>query len=214
MFSPVKYSVLACVLATTFLAQSSPYSDSQSLTCNDLSEGLAYNASVTLNTTALNFGYLGANDGVIIREEDSAIWQISSYVGPRYDGDAEVYSENETQAVLWLDTEDTSMERLGDHIGLCHNYVPLQNRTTGNLTWSREVLERAQADNGDCKTMLGEECVAALENWYSGQGLGVWGTERDPACNIMKNTIPSECEGMLSEAVTMGKYLDLWQRRG
>ena len=70
MFSAIRYSVLACVLATTSLAQSSPYSDSQSLTCDDLSEGLAYNASVTLNTTALNFGYLGDNDGVIIREED------------------------------------------------------------------------------------------------------------------------------------------------
>jgi uncharacterized protein YheU (UPF0270 family) len=182
------------------------------LTCDDLSKGLAYNASVTYNTSALNFQYLGANDALFISEDDTATWQISSYLGPAHPGDGINHSENDTQAVLWLDTQDTDMEYRGNRIGLCHSYVPLQNKT-GNLTWSREVLERAQDDNGDCKTMLGEECVTALERWYSGQGSAVWGNDKK-RCNVMKNTIPSECKGMLSEPVTLGKSLGLWQQRG
>ncbi|USP82131.1 hypothetical protein yc1106_09405 [Curvularia clavata] len=157
MSLPIAYSVLASLLATSH-AQSSSDSGSQSLTCDDLSGGLAYNASVTHNTTAVNFAYLGNDD---------------------------------------------DMGRLGDHIGLCHNYVPLQDHRSGNLTWSREVLERSQQDNGEFKTMLGEECVAALERWYTGQGPSVWSTDRYPACTVIQNTVPPECEGMLSEPFTM-----------
>ncbi|XP_014551364.1 hypothetical protein COCVIDRAFT_20351 [Bipolaris victoriae FI3] len=199
----VKYSVLASLLATTPHAQSSSNSGSQTLTCDDLSGGLAYYASVTHNTTAIKFAYLGANDGVTISRDDTATWKISSRIGPAYDSDGVMSSENQTQTVLWLDTEDTDMERLGDHIGLCHNYIPLQDHRTGNMTWSREVLERSQQDNGDCKTMLGEDCVAALERWYAGQGLSVWSTDRYPACTAIQNTMPPECEGMLTEPVTM-----------
>jgi hypothetical protein len=175
------------------------------LTCDYFSESLAYNASIIQNTTALNFFWLGANENAIIKEDDSTTWQISSYIGPGYSGGMAEYGENDTQAVLWLDTRDSNIVRWGDLMGLCHNYVPLQNRTTGNLTWSREVLERAQDDNGDCRTMLGTECVEALESWYHDQGHMAWITKESPACSAIQHTIPSECEGILSEAVTMGK---------
>jgi hypothetical protein len=206
MATLIKRSLLASILATTCFTQNTSESGSQSLTCDDVSESLAYNASVIQNTTALNIVWLGANERVMITEDDRTTWQISSYIGPGYNGGMAEYGENDTQAVLWLDTGDSNMERLGDLMGLCHNYVPLQNRTTGNLTWSREVLERAQDDDGDCRTMLGTECVEALQSWYQNQGQAIWTTDQSPACSSIEHALPSECEGMLSEAVTMGKF--------
>lgn len=202
MLPPTRHSVLASVLATIAYAQSSSGSDPESLTCDDLSDGLAYNASVTHNTTALTLTYLGSDSEPLIREDDGTNWQISSYIGP-YTGMGDEYGENDTQAVLWLDIGESDMERLGNRMGFCQNYVPLQNQTNGNLTWSREVLERAQDDDGDCKTMLGEECVQALQTWYSGQAFGLWSTQE---CSSIDHTIPSECEGMLTEAVTMSEF--------
>ncbi|RYN84597.1 hypothetical protein AA0117_g811 [Alternaria alternata] len=203
MSTLIKHSLLASVLATTSFAQNTSKPESQSLTCDDLSESLAYNASIIQNTTALNLVWLGDEERVAITEDDQTTWTISSYIGPGYNGGMAKYDENETQAVLWLDTGDSNMERLGDIIGLCHSFVPLQNRTTGDLTWSREVLERASEDDGDCKTMLGTECVEALESWYRRQGQAAWNDDQYPPCSAIQNTIPSECEGMLSEAVTM-----------
>jgi hypothetical protein len=198
-----KTSVLAFLLATTTHAQSSSDTDSPSLTCDDLSGSLAHNASVVHNTTALAFLWLGGDGDLIIREDDRTTWQISSYIGPVYDrGYAPEHDENDTQAILWLDTGDSNMERLGRRMGFLHNYIPLQNRTNGNLSWSREVLERSQEDSGDCKTMLGEECVQALQSWYSNQATSVWLSDGDYA---IEHTIPSKCEGMFSEATTLGE---------
>ncbi|KAI4655618.1 hypothetical protein J4E93_000332 [Alternaria ventricosa] len=198
MLRPTRHSVLASVLATIAYAQSSSDSDPETLTCDDLSDGLAYNASVTHNTTALTLSYLGSDSDPSFSEDNGINWQISSYIGP-YIWPGDGISENDTQAVLWLDVGESDIERLGNRMGFCHNVVPLQDFTTSNLTWSRQVLERAQDDNGDCKTMLGEECVQALQNWYSGQN-SVWISQD---CSTIKHTIPSECEGMLAEAVTV-----------
>ncbi|CAN9096236.1 unnamed protein product [Alternaria sp. RS040] len=206
MSTLIKHLLLPSVLATTSFAQNTSESQSQSLTCDDLSESLAHNASIIQNTTALNLVWLGDEERVAITEDDQTTWKISSYIGPGYNGGMAKYNENETQAVLWLDTGDSDMERLGDLMGLCHSFVPLQNRTTGELAWSREVLERAGEDDGDCKTMLGTECVEALESWYRRQGQAAWNDDQYPPCSAIQNTIPSECEGMLSEAVTMGKF--------
>jgi len=200
MLSPIKHLVLASVLGMTAYAQSSSDSDPESLTCDDLSDGLAYNASVTHNTTALSMSWLGSELVPLFSEDNGINWQISSYIGP-YIWPGGGISENDTQSVLWFDVGESDIERLGNRMGFCHNVVPLQDFTSSNLTFSRQVLERAQDDNGDCKTMLGEECVQALQAWYSSTGM-VWGSQD---CNTITHKIPSECEGMLAEAVTVGK---------
>jgi hypothetical protein len=198
-----KTLVLAFLLTTTTHAQSSSDTDSPSLTCDDLSASLAHNASVVHNTTALAFLWLGGDGDLIIREDDRTTWQISSYIGPVYDrGYAPEHDENDTQAILWLDTGDSDMERLGRRMGFVHNYIPLRNRTNGNLSWNREVLEKSQEDSGDCETMLGEGCVQVLQSWYSNQCTNVWLSGGD---YTIEHTIPSECEGMFSVATTLGE---------
>ncbi|KAI4691642.1 hypothetical protein J4E81_007168 [Alternaria sp. BMP 2799] len=164
MLPRMKHLVLASVLGTTAYAQSSSDSDPESLTCDDLSDGLAYNASVTHNTTALSMSWLGSELVPLFSEDNGINWQISSYIGP-YIWPGGGISENDTQSVLWFDVGESDTERLGNRMGFCHNVVPLQDFTSSNLTFSRQVLERAQDDNGDYTAPFNASDHVRIREW-------------------------------------------------
>lgn len=58
--------------------------------------------------------------------------------------------------------------------------------------FSRDVIERSVNDKGDCKIMLGEDCVAGLKRHYLTMALN--STLRDCARNY---TVPQECMGLI-----------------
>jgi hypothetical protein len=167
-------------------------------TCADLSENLAFNASSSRNMTGFQLHYLGGDPmEILIREDDSKTWTFSSYIHHAGPG---IMDPNSTQATLWLDTGSTDRERLGETMGMCHSYMLVQ--LGGNITMSKDVLERSLEDEGDCKKMLGEECVQALEKHYRNQAGLAWSVGGD--CREMEDALPAECEGLVAP-ITISK---------
>jgi hypothetical protein len=172
--------------------------------CANLTRSLAYNASVTQDMYGLNVDVLGAGPDVVINEYHSTTWQVTARIGPEsLTGPVNSTSQNVT-TTLWFDTGDKPQERLGGTMGMCHNVITPQ--VGGRWAWSKEVLERSLDDEGDCKNMLGEECVKALESHYLIEGRKVYDDDEQD-CRVANNTIPQECEGMLEEAVSFGMFL-------
>ena len=169
------------------LAQDSPE-------CAPLTPILAYNASSTLPIPALSVAWLGDTDdnNILINNDTRAEWQLSAYVQPNpFPGaESERYS---TRTALWLDTGDTNATRLGDTMRMCHNYVPIQ-KSSGEVSWSRQVLKRSVDDTGDCRKLVSEECLARLQVQYGLQAQAQRGSGYN-GCGEANNTVPWECEG-------------------
>jgi hypothetical protein len=84
---------------------------------------------------------------------------------------------------------------------MCHQYIQAYDDRLGGFRWKKEVLERSLTDNGDCKTMLGNECVDALVRHYKRQALDQLSVG---GCDGTNYTAPPECGDML-EATVRGK---------
>jgi hypothetical protein len=140
--------------------------------------------------TALQLVYLGSgtDEQIQIQEDTGKTWSLSAYIQPATDS-----SPIDTQATLWLDTGDSNRKQLGERMGMCHNYMPVQ--CAGNFSMSKEVLERSLEDEGDCTKMLGEECKEALESYYRDQAVLVWYAGGN--CANMENALPAACEGLI-----------------
>lgn len=63
----------------------------------------------------------------------------------------------------------------------------------GEYKFSKEVLERSVNDNGDCKTMLGEECVEALRIHYTESATYGMTRGRCPSGLDWNTTVPRQC---------------------
>lgn len=89
--------------------------------------------------------------------------------------------------------------------GMCAEGIRVFDQGNPGMFWlSRKVIERSVNDNGDCKTMLGTECVEALKKHY--QVAATQYTQKgecpttDPEIptNIVWNkTVPEECRGLI-----------------
>jgi hypothetical protein len=59
------------------------------------------------------------------------------------------------------------------------------------------VLKRSVNDDGDCKTMLGEECVSALENHYRREATEIMTRGRCPEGSEWNITVPFQCASLI-----------------
>ncbi len=157
--------------------------------CAALTSQTAHNASATLTIPALRLEYLGTGtEDFRIYNETDFQWQLSSYIQPRQPADS-TPSENDTQTVIWLDTNRSDTERLGSTMRLCHNVVPLQFQS--NLTWARAALEASVQDSGDCRSLVSEACLKRLKSQYETQANEQ--RREYTACTGSNNTVPWEC---------------------
>jgi hypothetical protein len=153
---------------------------------------------------ALNVGFLGATDDVVINELPRSTWKVTARLGPdSLTVPVDSRPQNAT-LTLWLDIGDRPKDRLARTMGMCHNFITPQVMGR-KWAWSKEVLERSLDDEGDCKIMLGEKCVNALERHYLKEGQRVY-YDDEKRCMVTNNTIPDECEGMLQEAYSAGRF--------
>lgn len=194
---PFRTAIAAFALSSTNSGDAQNFDPGLSnVTCSDISQYLAINTTNTVNMTAVNVRFLGSEPEIAVYEDTRHTWTITNWVQPAYCQQTQFNScpGNETEPVVWIDPGDSYMERLDSILGYCHNYIPWKNSTTGQVALSREALERAEDDNGDCKAMLGEECVKALEHTYASNSR--LSTTEGNQCSI-SHDIPEECEGVL-----------------
>jgi hypothetical protein len=90
---------------------------------------------------------------------------------------------------MFLDTKDSNTT----DIGSCHQVMQSAVKNQGYL-FSKAVLERAMSDNGDCTTMLGNECVQAIKKMISNEVANI--PLRTGSCSGMNTTMPRECSGV------------------
>jgi hypothetical protein len=162
-------------------------------TCSILGNLLTPNASITREIPAYSISkdvYLGDNrfpdpsQSFHLENDTSRRWSLSLRV---HNTQPEIATRPDYQQTLLLDTVDSNVTRMG----MCHQYIQAYDDRQGGFRWKKEVLERSLNDNGDCKTMLGNECVDALTRHYKRQAM-IQLSQGD--CAGTNYTMPTECE--------------------
>ncbi|PSN67997.1 hypothetical protein BS50DRAFT_633648 [Corynespora cassiicola Philippines] len=90
-------------------------------------------------------------DGYSVTEDPDSTW----YIANRLTEARHMFSESENTP--YLNVGNSSM----DNMKLCYREVSVESFNI--YRFHENVLERSTRDNGDCKTMLGEECVSDIE---------------------------------------------------
>jgi hypothetical protein len=173
-------------------------------TCSILGNLLKSNASITREIPAYSISkdvYLGDDkfpntmQSFHIENDTSRRWSLSLRV---HQSRPEISTQPDYQQTLLLDTVDSNATRMG----MCHQYIQAYDARQGGYRWKKEVLKRSLTDNGDCKTMLGNECVDALARHYKRQAINQLS---EGSCFGTNNTVPTECGEML-ETTVRGKW--------
>jgi hypothetical protein len=163
-------------------------SSNSAATCSDIEEAVQFNASTTRQIPALQFQVLGDNEEYIIVNDSSRTWDLSLRVTklPRVNDSVPIdESRSVWQQTMFLDTKDSRMS----NIGSCHQ--PLQVAGFDNkYEWTRELLERSLEDNGDCTTLLSNECLEALKDTNR---IGTASMQKTGSCLQLNRTMPAEC---------------------
>jgi hypothetical protein len=200
-----KFVHLAILLT---IANHFPFSVAQSIVCelaadfaNPNATGTYTMPALTINRTEEQDPNLSGEIGGLV-EDSGKTWIFSPYLN----ADAALHTQSSD---MWFNTGDSNMT----DIGMCMTQAV--SIGLGEYAFSKEVLLRSVDDNGDCKTMLGESCVAALQAQYRQQATsammsgGCSGQQGTP----VNSTVPWECadlvgggESWLGGAVFTSKY--------
>jgi hypothetical protein len=133
-------------------------------------------------------------------EDSSRTWELSYRVQnqPTYNDTLEPVGDL-YYGTMFLDTGSSNTT----DIGSCHQTLQAQ---IGELSYSlsKMVLERSLNDNGDCTTMLGQECVDAIKKQTTLSA--AQGPLRTGLCSRLNRTIPDECSGVGPQLVTRRVY--------
>ncbi|KAJ4987480.1 hypothetical protein SVAN01_07080 [Stagonosporopsis vannaccii] len=184
MPSRVPVSLLA-LAALPFLADARDSSH-----CDAVADHLNPNATASLNIAALQLNFLGSGgDDFSITNESDFSWRLSSSIQPIPAQLSDDQQSDRTQTVVWLDTDASNTTRLGDHMRMCHNFIPLQ--IGRNVTWGHGTLEKSVQDTGDCRTLVSETCRRRLTAQYAGQA--ALERSRYTGCTRGNFTVPWEC---------------------
>lgn len=154
-----------------------------------------YNSTKTIAIPALQINGTNIQDrnpGKLI-EDPGKSWYITTR--NRVEG----INPNTSMQYFYFNTNESNTTG----IGLCTLALPTEN--LGTYTFPRRVLERSIRDNGDCRTMIGDQCLAAWKRQYSGlanrliYGASCTGTS-------LNTTVPHECADIVgdSDVWTMG----------
>lgn len=166
------------VLVTTAQTESSP-------TCDDIDRYLPLNASITRPFPALGIqGTNGSRPGIgnfEVVNDTSREWSVKLAVSTK-PGETRISSPR-----LFLETGNSSLTQMG----ACHQFIQPSERLEG-FRWPKSVLERSLKDTGDCKVMLGEECVAAIKQAYKRRAVANMVTGE---CSVKSQALPWPCAG-------------------
>lgn len=190
-------------LAPLFLSGANTQSNTTG-TCKDIENSVRYNASTTRQIQAYNLE--GQNPGTTDRSpytlvnDSSRTWDLSLRVQGELLSNNSVQAENPNYLqTMFFDTKDSNMT----DIGTCHQTIQASVNQQG-YSWKKAVLERSLKDDGDCTTLLGDECVAALKKKYIKEAAN-WPL-RAGKCDGMNNTMPKECSGVGPQLLTHREY--------
>lgn len=163
--------------------------------CRTADDFNIYNATKSYAMPALQInrteeqdeGFDGIVGGLIPDSEKT--WYIVSRV-------ASVSRSNLEGAIplLWLNTADSNTT----DIGVCTETTSPYG--LNEYEFSREVLERSVNDNGDCRTMLGSECVDALARHYQQQAFSSSTSGDCPSGSNVNLTVPYQCANLINGA--------------
>lgn len=188
-------SFVACLFASVCIAQN--ISDSA---CAILGGLVNSNASTSRSVPAFSINkdiYLGddrfpdPNQSFKLKADPSQNWTTSLHVS-----ESHPFSKNddETEPLYYhsvlLDTAGSKVSRMST----CHSFVQAHDPDLG-YSWTKEVLERSLEDSGNCKTMLGNDCVDALKRQY--QQEAYTNQSRSGNCSKANFTVPAQCAGMV-----------------
>lgn len=137
--------------------------------------------ALEINRTQEEQQYFSGRRGGLITS-DSSSWYITARVN-------ELGADNGALSETWINTDNSNTT----DIGLCIDRT--SPSSLGTYAFSKEVLERSQNDNGDCKIMLGEDCVAALSNQYAQYATRAMLKGSCPSNR--NNTVPRECADLV-----------------
>jgi len=193
------WAFLAQLLLSTSIAQLT-----SNATCADLERYIGFNASVTRQIPALAINGSKAVTGgdptldFSVVNDTTRTWSLKLGVSASRNPPSYLDSTRYSQTLL-LDTADSNLTEMGS----CHHTVQAE-QFTSNFQWTKERLERSLDDNGDCMTLLGSECVAALKRWYARQGAQAMMLGD---CSATNTTFLEECS--MPPLKAQGKYFTL-----
>ncbi|KAF2794593.1 hypothetical protein K505DRAFT_336812 [Melanomma pulvis-pyrius CBS 109.77] len=154
--------------------------------CTNIDDFNNYNASHTYSMPALRInGTKRDDEGFNIVEDPDSSWYIASRLKvSRVVDDGSMNN-------LWLNTGSSNTTNMG----MCEEST--SSYELGEYKFSKEVLERSVNDNGDCKTMLGEECVEALRVHYTESAIYAMRKGQCPSGSDWNITVPQQCRGLV-----------------
>ncbi|KAK7192810.1 hypothetical protein DPSP01_011231 [Paraphaeosphaeria sporulosa] len=152
--------------------------NAQAQICRSNEPFVYFNSSKTVALPALN------NNGPMLYDDPDETWYFSTRTVYKTPG-------ADAMTTMWLNTGNSSMY----DIGSC--WQTTWTHGINGFTFSRDVLERSVDDKGDCKIMLGEECIAGLKRHYLDAAMR---SASRASCDgdIFNATVPQECAGLVS----------------
>jgi hypothetical protein len=181
------WTIAAQLLISGSQAQNSSNS---AATCSDIEEAVQFNASTTRQIPALQFQMLGDNEEYNIVNDSSRTWDLSlrvTKVPPVSDSIPIDESRSVWEQTMFLDTKDSNMQMIGS----CHQTLQAADSNNG-YKWTRELLERGLEDNGDCTTLLSNECLEALRDTRR-LAASSPSVQRSANCLGLNRTMPEQC---------------------
>ena len=126
--------------------------------CSATNEFNNYNATRTYSFPALriNGSRSGNPNDYKIVEVPDKLW----YITDRLTVSSTDKNLKSAMQMPWINIGDSNTTNMG----MC--MLTTATHSLGEYKFPKEVLERSVNDKGDCKIMLGEECVEALERHY------------------------------------------------
>lgn len=176
MFPATLTTLALGILAPSLIAKAA----AQTNICNSNGDFVHFNSSKTVALPALN------NNGPMLYEDPDETWYFSTRtVRTEHAGVG-----SDVMTSMWLNTGKSDMKDIGSCWHTTWTYG------INGFTFSRDVLERSVDDKGDCKIMLGEECVAGLKRHYQAEALR---SARSADCqeDALIATVPQECAGLV-----------------
>ena len=156
--------------------------------CSTVNEFNNYNATRTYSFPALriNGSSSGGSDYYKILEVPDKSWYITDRLTVSIIGTG----LNSAMQIPWLNIGDSNTTNMG----MCMLTTPTYS--LGEYEFPKEVLERSVNDKGDCKIMLGEECVKALERHYRADATRSMMAGRCTGTN-RNTTVPFQCASLI-----------------
>ena len=182
-----------------FLAMS-PYlttSDAQGNECSEVDDFYTANATGTYTMPALSINHTEESDPELQGTVGGLVASSSDYwvLSPRANAKSQNPLTSDLQnSPMWLNTGDSNLTDIG--------FCMTQSVSYGfpsEYFFSKDVMLRSADDNGDCKTMLGNECVAALQAHYQREASQSMMSGECPnnGNGGINNTIPYQCQDLV-----------------